>query len=112
MPYGEELDEVPSRIRYGEPPSRPTDQSQNQWLQDPVWDVITTGWSYRPKERCELSVLRDTFATASQWRVYSGDLTNQTDRNLTGQEQRGKFLQQIAAFYKAQSQNSRGRLMK
>jgi len=50
-------------IRDGRRPYRPIDASQ---LQDPIWDVITTGWSHEPEKRCELSVMRDTIVTSSQ----------------------------------------------
>jgi serine/threonine protein kinase len=40
-------------IRDGKQPSRPTKRSQNRWLQDYVWDTITTRW--RPLRSDEMS---------------------------------------------------------
>ena len=51
--------------RRGERPPRPTDPSRNQWLQDPVWDAITTCWSNEPEQRSELAVVYDVFLTLS-----------------------------------------------
>jgi len=125
LPYRGDSDDIPNRIRGGERPSRPTDPSQNRWLQDPIWDVITTGWSHEPEKRCELSVMHDAFVTTSQQGVYSGDLNDQDDRNLTitktprklkqGDSNVGKFSHESplsSNFYKTQSQTSRGRLTK
>jgi hypothetical protein len=36
--------------------------SQNQWLQDSVWDTINTCWSHEPQQRCELSVAHYVFS--------------------------------------------------
>ena len=44
-------------IKLGKRPSRPTDPSQNQWLQDPVWDAIATCWSGQPEQRPKLSAV-------------------------------------------------------
>jgi hypothetical protein len=41
------------------------DPSRNQWLQDPVWDAITTCWSSEPEQRSELAVVYDVFLTFS-----------------------------------------------
>ena len=71
---------VVNDIRDGTRPSRP---SRNRWLQDPVWDVITTGWSHEPEERCKLSFMHDTFVMSSQRVADSGDTNNQNDGNLT-----------------------------
>ena len=84
LPYhGSDKNGITTRIRAGKRPSRPTGRSRNRWLRDPVWDVITTGWSHEPENRCELSVMHNTFVTSSQLGVYSGYLNNHTDRNLT-----------------------------
>jgi len=55
-----------TRILTGERPSRPRDPNKNQWLQDPVWDVIATGWHNNPDWRCELSVMHNTFSCSQQ----------------------------------------------
>ena len=68
-------------IRCGDRPSRPTDSSQNRdhiwdttpttdpsqnrWLQDQIWDTITTCWSGYPERRCELSVVYRVFLAPS-----------------------------------------------
>jgi len=75
-----------SHIRAGKRPSRPINPRRNQRLQRPVWDVITTGWSHKPEERCELSVMRHAFLTSSQQEqeihdAKPGDLNTQHDRN-------------------------------
>jgi hypothetical protein len=50
-------------IKRGKRPSRPTNPNKNQWLQDPIWDTITTCWSDKPEQRCGLSVLYHIFLT-------------------------------------------------
>jgi hypothetical protein len=73
---------VADAIENGERPSRPTDPYQNQQLQDPIWDTITTCWSDEPKQRYKLSVV---------YRVFSGyclqdalgNFDTHNDRNLT-----------------------------
>ena len=153
FPYDGDRDGAPAKICAGERPSRParpnqdlwlqdpvwdvtmigwshergpTHLSQNQWLEDPVWDVITTGWSREPKKRCEISVMHDTFVTASQQGIYPGDLNNQDNRNLMitktsqkpkqGDSNMAKSFHQPplrSSFCKSQSQSgSRGRLTK
>ena len=52
-------------IKLGARPLRPTDPSQNRWLQDRVWNVITTCWDHDPGRRCELSVVCQVFSTPS-----------------------------------------------
>ena len=93
-------------IRDGQRPYRPMDASQSRLLQDPVWDMITTGWSQEPEKRRELSVMRDTFVTSSRLGVYPGNLNNQNHRNLTKRpkhqterRQRGRILPRIASFF-------------
>ena len=54
------------RIKSDARPSRPTDPSQNQWLRDCVWNVITTGWRKNPKLRCELSAMHRVFSTSDK----------------------------------------------
>jgi len=69
-------------ITGGKRPSRPTDPSQNQWLQDPVWNVITAGWRDVPKERCGLPDVYRAFLTAGQQEVQNikrGDLSAQNE---------------------------------
>jgi hypothetical protein len=46
-------------------PPRPTNTRQNLWLQDQIWDMITTCWSDEPRRRCELSVMHHVFSTPS-----------------------------------------------
>jgi len=114
LPYhGDGKNQMIASIRGGKRPSRLTDPSQNRWLQDAIWDAITTGWSHKPEKRCELSVVHDTFVTASQQGVYWDDLSDQTDGNLTitetdvpdttggtGRQQRGKILPRIASLFR------------
>jgi hypothetical protein len=54
-----------NNIRRGIPPSRPTNPSQNQRLQDRVWDMITTSWNGKPTYRCELSVMHHILSAPS-----------------------------------------------
>ena len=64
LPYDDvNEDNLITHIRCGKRPSRPTDPSQNRWLQDRVWDTITTCWSNEPQQRCELSVVHHIFST-------------------------------------------------
>ena len=87
LPYDDADDQyaIAARVRRGERPSRPTDPSQNQWLQDPVWDVISTGWRQKPKQRCSLSALHHQLSTSSQRGrrdTKLSDLNTQNDGNL------------------------------
>jgi len=78
--------EIIIEIRAGIQPPRPIDSSQGRWLQDPVWKVITTGWSGRPSQRCELSVMYHVFLQPSQQEVphvKPGDLNAQSEGSLT-----------------------------
>jgi hypothetical protein len=50
-------------ISSGKRPSCPTDPSQTQWLQERIWDVITTCWSDKPKQRYNLSIVHYIFST-------------------------------------------------
>ena len=110
LPYhGSDANDMITRIRAGERPSRPINPSQNRWLQDPVWDVITTGWHDQPKQRCELSVMYHTFSLSSQQEVQdfkSGDSSVQNEGDLTvpgasqtPKRQLGKILPRIASFF-------------
>ena len=66
----------------GERPPRPVDPRQNQWLQDPVWNVITAGWHHEPEQRCELPVVYRVFLTSSHQNVESGELSAQNNRSF------------------------------
>ena len=94
----------------GKRPSRPTDPTQNQWLHGPVWDVIATCWSDKPKRRCKLSVVHHVFSTSAPQNAEPdrpGDMNVHTNRNDsqrvpsigTGVRQRGKLLPRIASFF-------------
>ena len=56
---------VIANIRRSERPSRPTDPSQSQWLQDRIWDTITTCWSNKPEKRCKLPAVHHLFSKPS-----------------------------------------------
>ena len=111
LPYGgSSKSTIIDDIRSGVRPIRPVDSSKNRWLWDPVWDVITNGWSAKPERRCELSVVHHVFSMSSQQEDQDpkpGDLNIQTDdlaiaeRSLaqTGQQQRRKILPRIASFF-------------
>jgi hypothetical protein len=64
VPYGNSKD-VERDIWHGKRPPRPTDPSQNQLLQDRVWDMITTCWGKEPEKRCELVIVHHVFSTPS-----------------------------------------------
>ena len=91
-------------VRDGPKPFRPPD---NPWLQDPVWDVITAGWSREPKERCDVLSMHRAFLTASRHPDHSfgtgessGTLTIEKGPLAgTGREQRGRLLPRIASFF-------------
>ena len=110
LPYhGSNVKDMITSIRAGKRPSRPIDPGQSRWLQDPVWDVITTGWHDQPKQRCELSVMYHTFSSSSQQEVRnfkSDDSSVQNEGNLTvagtpqkPKRQLGKILPRIASFF-------------
>jgi len=67
LPYrGRSSKDAITDIRAGKRPSRPTDPDQSRWLQDPVWDVITSGWHHQPEQRCQLSDMYNTFSLQRQ----------------------------------------------
>jgi len=69
LPYhGTNVKDMLTDIRAGKRPSRPKDLNQRQLLQDPVWDVIATGWHNKPRRRCTLSAMHSTFLSPSQRR--------------------------------------------
>ena len=93
LPYDySDRDKIVMNIESGARPSRPTGRRRNRWLQDPVWDVITTGWSHEPEQRCELSVMHHVFLTSSQ-QVELGDFNTQSDVNFTVTESIRTFEQ-------------------
>jgi len=47
------------------PRPKPGYPSKGQWIEDPVWDVITAGWHHEPEQRCELAVVYHVFLTHS-----------------------------------------------
>lgn len=62
--------------------SHPAGRRQSLRLQDPVWNVITTGRSRKPEQRCELSVMHHVFSTSSQQEVQNvklGELNTQNN---------------------------------
>jgi len=80
LPYhGSDEKDIITRIHAGERPPRPTDPSQTQWLEDSVWDVITTGWRPQQIQRCKLSVMYHVFLPRD---VKLGDLNTQNNSNL------------------------------
>jgi len=82
LPYhGTNVEEMLTNIRAGERPSRPIDPNQGQLLQDPVWDVIATGWHNKPRRRCRLSAMHNMFSPPSQRR------------------QLGKILPRVTSFF-------------
>ena len=46
-------------------PPRPSGPSQNEWLQDRIWDVIKICWDEKPDRRCELFVMHYVFSMPS-----------------------------------------------
>ena len=67
LPYhGSNMEDTLAYIHAGKRPSRPVNSSQSQWLQDPIWNVITTGWHDRPEQRCKLSAMYHTFLPPTQ----------------------------------------------
>jgi len=97
----------------GKRPSRPKGSSKSQWLQDPVWGVITTGWHNQANQRCELSIMYQVFSPSSQQGVQNskpGDLytQNNTRNNVnptitetppTPKRQLGDILPRFASFF-------------
>ena len=82
LPYHEtNVEDMLANIRAGKRPSRPEDPNQGQLLQDPVWDVIATGWHDKPRRRCRLSTMYSTFSPPSQ------------------QGRRGKILPRVASLF-------------
>ena len=102
--------DITACIRRGERPSRPTDPTQNRWLDDPVWDVITTCWSDKPDQRCEPSVIHRVFSTSSLQYVNPdkpGDVNVNIERNDSqrvprvgiGIQWRGKLPPRVASLF-------------
>ena len=90
VPYaGSEEGNMVKDIRHGKRPPRPRDSNQNRWLQDPVWDAISTCWKNEPASRYELSVVYEIFSMPSSQGTQgakpekSGDLCLRNSGNLT-----------------------------
>ena len=66
VPYGGGEDNWVNDITDGKRPARPTDPSQKRWLNDRIWDVITTSWNGKPQFRCELAVVDYAFSTPNR----------------------------------------------
>jgi hypothetical protein len=67
LPYGNgDRHRMAADIRRGKRPSRPWNPSRNRWLQDPVWDKITTCRSDKPEQRSELSAVYQVFLEYGQ----------------------------------------------
>ena len=66
VPYGGSEDIWVNDITGGKRPARPTDPSQKRWLNDRIWDVITTSWDSKPQWRCELPVVYYAFLTPNR----------------------------------------------
>ena len=87
----------------GELICRPARPRQNQWLQDPVWDVIVAGWHQEPKQRCTPPILYRIFLKASQQKIHTvktGELStpsNKTPGTRTGRQPQGSSLLRIAS---------------
>jgi hypothetical protein len=129
LPYdGRDKDNVVADIALGKRPSRPNGQSQNQLLQDPIWDTITTCWSGKPRKRYKLSVVYSVFLKHSRreaQNIEPGNSDSQNNRNFTIAEgsqalkrgdgnveksSHGSLLS--SSFCEIQNQGSRGVLMK
>ena len=122
LPYhGSDVNNMITDIRAGKRPSRPIGSSQNQRLQEPVWDVITTGWHVQPNRRCELTVMYHIFLPSVQQAVQNfkpGDFNTENEGNLTiagtlqtPKRQPGKILPRIASFFQF-LQNSESKIQR
>jgi len=87
LPYlGSDVKDMITKIRAGKRPFRPINQSQNRWLQDPVWDVIRTGWHAHPNKRGEISAMYSIFSSPGQQEVpvvKPSDSNTRNEKNLT-----------------------------
>ena len=110
LPYDySDRDNIAKRIGRGVRPSRPADRRRNQWLQDPVWDMITTDWSHELEQRCELSVMHHVFLTSSQEDVRNvelGDSSIQNNGNITVAESFRTFGQSGSTAVEGSSHGS------
>ena len=80
LPYDDSnMPDMITRIRDGRRPSRPTDPSRNQWLQDRVWDTITTCWSGKPERRYQLSIVYRVFLKYGRRNSKLGNLNTCND---------------------------------
>ena len=94
VPYdGGGYHEICWNVKGGVRPSRPTGPSRNQWLEDPVWDVITDGWRHDPKLRCDLPAVYHVFLTGSQRGAKIGKSSAQNSGNPTTTEKFGTLKQ-------------------
>jgi hypothetical protein len=94
LPYGDsEKDSVVDDIRRGKRPPRPRDPSQDQGLQDRVWDTIATCWNNEPADRYELSVVYDIFSTPGPQDTQNA----KSDKP----EQRIKIIPRIASLFQS-----------
>ena len=112
LPYdGSDKANVIADIASRKRPPYPTDPSQNQWLQDPVWDTITACWSHKPELRPKLSVVYRVFLRYGRQEardVELGNLTTHYNRDFTiadsshikiVKQQRARFLPRIVSLF-------------
>ena len=69
-------------IKHGLRPPRPMDPSQNQWLQDPVWDAIMACWNRDPADRFKPSVVYNIFSMTSPQGVQNVESDKPGDLNV------------------------------
>jgi len=82
LPYhGSNVKDMITNIHAGKRSSRPIASSQGRLLEDPIWNVISTGWHDKPRRRCKLSAMTRTFSPPSQ------------------QRQRGTIPPRVASFF-------------
>jgi len=78
-----------TKICTGRRPSRPRNPSENRWLPDAVWDIITIGWRAQGNQRCKLFAIYLIFALSNIQEVQNfepneGNRTPQTLKRRLG----------------------------
>ena len=130
VPYAGSEGDVIKDIRNGKRPPRPRDSNQNRWLQDPIWDAISTCWKNEPANRYQLSVVHEVFSTPSAQDAQSvksgksGDSRLRNSANFTiserfqapkqgcsGAQAFSRGLPLSFSFYEIRSQRLRSLLM-
>ena len=90
MPYGIRGDSVIAyKIVAGERPPRPDNPIANQWLPDPIWDIIQHCWDQIPESRLPVDQIHRIFEEMGSQQKGNA-LIGEEGNALIGEEGKGK----------------------